>query len=176
MDPGVMSHGIKANPPGYLWCKYECFLMSGCLDIPHLRNFNIKLWSNSTNGMEQTDELTNKHTYGRMERQKLYTPRHKCRGYKDENYIPLSINAGGIIMVSIQFSWLWLCPYDQHLYLLFSATTCWWLLIVYIERNLFTLQNTSYTVARYATMLFGHRASYNLRSHWSKYDHRRLQS
>ena len=33
MDPGVRCHGMKANPTGYLWSKYECFLMSGCQDI-----------------------------------------------------------------------------------------------------------------------------------------------
>ena len=52
MDPEVTSHGIKADPPGYVWSKYECFLMLSCWDIPHLRNFNVKLWSNSTNGTE----------------------------------------------------------------------------------------------------------------------------
>ena len=30
MDPGVRCHGIKANPIGYLWSKYECFLTTGC--------------------------------------------------------------------------------------------------------------------------------------------------
>ena len=33
MDPGVRSHGIKANRPGYLWSKYECFLRVGCRDM-----------------------------------------------------------------------------------------------------------------------------------------------
>ena len=33
MDPGVRSHGMKADPPGCLWSKYECFLMSGWWDI-----------------------------------------------------------------------------------------------------------------------------------------------
>ena len=33
MDPGIRYHGMKANPTGYLWSKYECFLMSGCQDI-----------------------------------------------------------------------------------------------------------------------------------------------
>ena len=33
MDPGVRCHGMKSNPTGYLWSKYECFLMSGCQDI-----------------------------------------------------------------------------------------------------------------------------------------------
>ena len=33
MDPGVRSHGMKANRTGYLWSKYECFLISGCQDM-----------------------------------------------------------------------------------------------------------------------------------------------
>ena len=33
MDPGVQCHGMRAYPTGYLWSKYECFLMSGCQDI-----------------------------------------------------------------------------------------------------------------------------------------------
>ena len=33
IDPGVRSHGMKANPTGFLWSKYECFLISGCQDI-----------------------------------------------------------------------------------------------------------------------------------------------
>ena len=74
MDPGVRSHGMKADPWGYLWSKYECFLMSGWWDILYLSCFNIQLWSNSTNG---TKLRTNKRT----ERRKLYTPWHKCRGY-----------------------------------------------------------------------------------------------
>ena len=76
MDPGVRSHGLKADPPGYRWSKCECFLVSGCWDIPHLRNFNIKLWSNSTTGWNH--EWINKR--------------------KDKNYIPLGINVGGIII------------------------------------------------------------------------------
>ena len=27
-----MPNGMKANPTGYLWSKYKCFLMSGCQD------------------------------------------------------------------------------------------------------------------------------------------------
>ena len=81
MDPGVMSHGMKADPPGYLWSKYECFPISGWWDIFYVSCLNVKLWSNSTNGTEvQTNERTNIRT----ERQKLYT---------------LSINAGGIINI-----------------------------------------------------------------------------
>ena len=30
---GVGCHGMKANPTRYLWCKYECFLTSGCQNI-----------------------------------------------------------------------------------------------------------------------------------------------
>ena len=74
MDPGVWSHGIKANPPGYLWSKYEYFLKSGWWDILHSSCLNVKLWSNSTNG---TEVRTNERTHKR----------------KDENYIPLGINA-----------------------------------------------------------------------------------
>ena len=33
MDPGVRCHGMKANPTGYLWSKYEGFLMSVCEDM-----------------------------------------------------------------------------------------------------------------------------------------------
>ena len=78
MDLGVRSHGMKADPPGYLWSKHECFLMSGWWDIPHLICFNIKLWSNSTNGTKLRTNLW-------MDER------------KDENYIPLGITARGII-------------------------------------------------------------------------------
>ena len=30
---GSKCHGMKANPTGYLWSKYEFFLISGCKDI-----------------------------------------------------------------------------------------------------------------------------------------------
>ena len=33
IDPGIRCHGMKANPTGYLWSEYECFLMSGSQDI-----------------------------------------------------------------------------------------------------------------------------------------------
>ena len=83
MDPGVRSHGMEADPPGYLWSKYECFLMSGWWDILHSSCFNVKLWSNSMNRTKlRTDKWTNIRTDKR----------------KDENYIPLGINAGGIKM------------------------------------------------------------------------------
>ena len=45
---------------------------------------HVKLWSNSTNG---TEVQTNEHMNGRTERRKLYTPRHKCRGYNEEKHI-----------------------------------------------------------------------------------------
>ena len=80
MDPGVRSHGMKVDPPGYLWSKYECFLMSGWWDILHLICFNVKLGSNSTNG---TKLLKDKHTNGKT---KTIYPRHKCRGYNQNMY------------------------------------------------------------------------------------------
>ena len=33
MDPGVPCCAMKANPTGYLWCKYECFRTSGCQNM-----------------------------------------------------------------------------------------------------------------------------------------------
>ena len=78
MDPAVSSHGMKADPPRYLWSKYECFLMSGWWDIPHSSCFNVKLWSNSTNGTKLRTNI-------RMDER------------KDENNTPLGINARGII-------------------------------------------------------------------------------
>ena len=42
MDPGVRCHGMKANPTGYLWSKYECFLRSGWEDRL-LENFNTEI-------------------------------------------------------------------------------------------------------------------------------------
>ena len=66
MDPGVRSHGMKANPPGYLWSKYECFLTSGWWDILHSSCLNVKLWINSTNGTEvRMNEQRNQWTYER---------------------------------------------------------------------------------------------------------------
>ena len=56
--------------------------MSGWWGIPHLSCFNVKLWSNSTNG---TELRTNKQTNIRTDER------------KDENDIPLGINARGII-------------------------------------------------------------------------------
>ena len=38
MDPEVRCHGMKANPTGYLWSKYEDILISGCQE-----NLNAKI-------------------------------------------------------------------------------------------------------------------------------------
>ena len=84
MDPGVRSHGMKADPPGYLWSKYECFLMSGWRDIPHLRNFNVKLLKNPLMRWKE------------VERMNIWTDERK-----DKNYIPLGINAG--VQLSLLF-------------------------------------------------------------------------
>ena len=79
---GPRNHGMKADPPGYLLSKYECFLMSGSWDIPHLRNFK-QLCEKLRRKFHEHDRCTK----SRTERQKLYTPWHKCRGY---NYEPLN--------------------------------------------------------------------------------------
>ena len=63
---------MKADPPGYLWSKYECFLMSGWRDIPHLRNVKVKLLKNPL--MRWKEVRTNEHMNGRTERQKLIYP------------------------------------------------------------------------------------------------------
>ena len=85
MDPGVRGHGVNANSPGQLWSKYECFLMGSCLDIHHLRNFNAKLGRK----FHERDGITNERTNIRMDER------------KGENYIPVGINAGGIIILDI---------------------------------------------------------------------------
>ena len=44
MDPWVRCHGMKANPTGYLWSEYECFLVSGSQDLDlELEKFNTKI-------------------------------------------------------------------------------------------------------------------------------------
>ena len=48
MDPGVRCHGMKANPTGYLWSKYECFLISGCQDIDFQKT--LTKWNGNGNG------------------------------------------------------------------------------------------------------------------------------
>ena len=108
MDPGVRSHGMKADPLGYLWCKYEFFLMSGWWDIPHLSCFNVKLWSNSKNGIKlRTDWRTG--------RRKLYTPRHKCRGYKNPWTIKCRSQWPTFILRSNVLSyWLIILKYDGN--------------------------------------------------------------
>ena len=85
MDPGVRSHGMNADPPGSLWSKYECFLMSGWWDSHHSSSLNVKLWIPRTGQKyEWTNKRTNEWTNIQTDEQ------------KDENYIPLGINAGGI--------------------------------------------------------------------------------
>ena len=49
---------MKTDPLGYLWSKYECFLMSGSCDIPHLRNLHVKLCRK----FHVRDGLTNERT------------------------------------------------------------------------------------------------------------------
>ena len=48
MDPGVRCHEMKANPTGYQWAKYECFLMSGCQDIDFKKT--LTKWNGNGNG------------------------------------------------------------------------------------------------------------------------------
>ena len=43
MGPGVGSHGIKADPPGYLWSKFERFLSSDWSGYELLKKLHIKL-------------------------------------------------------------------------------------------------------------------------------------
>ena len=78
INPGVRSHGTKADPHGYLWSKYESFLMSGWRDI-HIWETNTKLWSN----FPLMDRRMNGQTNIRTDKR------------KGENYIPLGINVGG---------------------------------------------------------------------------------
>ena len=83
MDPGVRNHGMKADPQGYLWSKYECFLMSGSERYSPLRNLQVKLCRK----FHVRDGVTNE----RMD------------GWQGKNYIPLGINAGGIKIVEIYY-------------------------------------------------------------------------
>ena len=78
MDPGVRSHGLKADPMVQIWMLSDEWLVR----YTPLQ----KLWSNSTNEMdhEQTNEQTNKGTNKRTYEQ------------KDKNYTLLGINARGI--------------------------------------------------------------------------------
>ena len=43
MDPGVRTHGMKAGSPGYLWSKYERFLISGCQDMSFQKTYKLRL-------------------------------------------------------------------------------------------------------------------------------------
>ena len=42
MEPGVQCHGIKINPPGYPWSKFEGFLTSGVPRYELMKNLHIK--------------------------------------------------------------------------------------------------------------------------------------
>ena len=75
MHPGVRSHGMKADHPGYLWSKYEWFLMNGSPLEKHFMQLCGKLVVNFT-------YVTHERACVRTERRTLYTPRYKCRGYK----------------------------------------------------------------------------------------------
>ena len=78
--------------------------MSGWWDIPPLRCFYVKLWYPPWDafmlnfevipGTCRNNKQTNEHMNGRMERRKLYTPWHKCRGYKEtkHNYLLISLS------------------------------------------------------------------------------------
>ena len=35
MDPGLRCHGMKDNPTGYLWLKYERLLVSSCQSMDY---------------------------------------------------------------------------------------------------------------------------------------------
>ena len=50
MDPWVRCHGMKANPTGYLWSKYECFLMSGCQDMDLSKTLKWRDGNGNANG------------------------------------------------------------------------------------------------------------------------------
>ena len=50
MDPRVRCHGMKANPTGYLWSKYECFLMSGCQDMDLSKTLKWRDGNGNANG------------------------------------------------------------------------------------------------------------------------------
>ena len=53
MDPGVQCHGMKANPIGYLWSKYECFLTTGCQDIDFYKT--LTKWNRNGNLYDRGD-------------------------------------------------------------------------------------------------------------------------
>ena len=55
MDPWVRCHGMKANPTGYLWSKYECFLMSGCQDMDLSKTKNWRDGNGNGNGNGNPD-------------------------------------------------------------------------------------------------------------------------
>ena len=79
MNPGANTHGKKADPLRDSWSKYEC--VGEILPIKGTSTENFEV--NSTYATE-SNERTNEHTNGRTDTR------------KDESYIPLCINAGGI--------------------------------------------------------------------------------
>ena len=50
MDPGVRIHIMKANPTGYLWSKYKCFLISGCQDMEFWKTLTLSEGKGNLNG------------------------------------------------------------------------------------------------------------------------------
>ena len=75
------------------------------------KNFEVNS-TNVTESNERTNEQTYERTNGQTSRRKLYTPRHKCRGYK--NYIPRGINAGGIINLTLKYNLSNTCMIKIH--------------------------------------------------------------
>ena len=53
---------MKANPPGYLWSKYEYFLMSGCQDIDFYKT--LTKWNGNGNGNENKNGNGNAYDRG----------------------------------------------------------------------------------------------------------------
>ena len=70
MDPEVRSHGMKANPPGYLWSKYERFLASGCQDM----NLNIELLTQCDWNVNADDYNRSLFTLYRRAKNKVIVP------------------------------------------------------------------------------------------------------
>ena len=84
------THGLNMN--AFWWVVGEIYPLRETLT----EDFDV----NSTNATE-SNEQPNEHTNGQTERPKLFTPRHKCRGYN----LPLGINAGGITTRNPFFYW-----------------------------------------------------------------------
>ena len=99
MDLGVKHHGMKADPPGYLWSKYECFLMSGSWDIPHLRNLHEKPCCKFHVCDRRTNEWMNIRTDERKGEK-----RQKCWGY---NHFLCVMGVWGVV------DFHWFCSYHR---------------------------------------------------------------